>query len=275
MIEGESNTKGEKMSEAKENPGYVDENYLKMAENFTRHVKQRSYELMQIQQGQKVLDVGCGPATDTISLAHLVGSDGLVLGVDYDEGMIIEANHKAKEAAVAEWTRHKQGDATALPFEDGYFDSCRSERMFQHLVNPKQVLSEMTRVTKLDGWIVVVDTDQGAVVIDTPETEIERRLMRFYVEETFNNGYAGRQLYRMFKQQGLLDLTIELFGIPITSYAIMRQASRLDMVEKLAVEAGVITLDELERWRISLEQADSMGVFFGSIPQVMIAGRKP
>lgn len=263
------------MSEAKENPGYVDENYLQMAENFTRHVKQRSYELMQLQQGQKVLDVGCGPATDTISLAHFVGSTGQVFGVDYDEEMIIEANHKAAEADVAEWTKHKQSDATALPFEDGYFDRCRSERMFQHLLNPKQVLSEMTRVTQSDGWIVVVDTDQGAVVIDTPETDIERRLMRFYVEETFNNGYAGRQLYRLFKQQGLLDLKIELFGIPVTSYALMRQASRLDMVEKLAVEAGVITPDELERWRTSLEQADSIGAFFGSVPQIMIAGRKP
>ena len=263
------------MSEAKENPGYVDTNYLQMAEKFTRHVKQRSYELMQVQKGHNVLDVGCGPATDTISLAQLVGSEGQVFGVDYDEEMIIEANHKAAEAGVAEWTRHKQANATALPFEDGYIDSCRSERLFQHLVNPEQVLSEMIRVTQSGGWLVVVDIDLATLSTDTPETEIERRLIRFLAEETVNNGYSGRQLNRLFKQQGLLDLTIELFGIPITSYAIARQSQRLDSTEALALEAGIITPDELERWRTSLEQADSKGEFFCSVNLVMVAGRKP
>ena len=263
------------MSEAKENPGYVDSDYLKMAEKHTRHLKQRSYELMQVQKGHNVLDVGCGPATDTISLAQLVGSEGEVFGVDYDEEMINEAGHKAAEAGVAGWAKHKQSDAAALPFEDGYFDSCRSERLFQHLVNPEPILSEMIRVTQSGGWLVVVDIDRATISIDTPETDIERRLMRFWAEETTNNGYAGRQLNRLFTQQGLLDLTIELFGIPITNYAIARQTQLLDHTEKLAVEAGVITPDELERWRTSLKQAENGGHFFCSVNLVMIAGRKP
>ena len=41
--------------------------------NEYRHDKQRSYELLQRGPGCRVLDLGCGPATDTISPAVLVG----------------------------------------------------------------------------------------------------------------------------------------------------------------------------------------------------------
>jgi hypothetical protein len=36
-------------------------------------------------------------------------------------------------------------DAMPLPFEADYFDSCRSERLLKHLLNPGQALSEMIR----------------------------------------------------------------------------------------------------------------------------------
>ena len=62
------------MAKLKDYSGYVDSEYLKMLARLTKPVKQLTYELMQIEPGHKVLDVGCGPATDTIQLAPLVGS---------------------------------------------------------------------------------------------------------------------------------------------------------------------------------------------------------
>jgi ubiquinone/menaquinone biosynthesis C-methylase UbiE len=205
----------------------------------------------------------------------MVGSKGQVIGVDYDEEMIDQANQKADEANVAEWVSHKHLDATSLPFENDYFDSSRSDRVFQHLLQPKQVLSEMIRVTKSGGWVVIVDPDHGTISIDTPEVDLEQRLLRVRAEKVFNNGFAGRQLYRQFKQQGLQDISIQLFGLPMTDNTIIRQAGLADRVEKVALETGVITPEELERWRMSLEQADEEGVCFASVTLVMVAGRKP
>jgi ubiquinone/menaquinone biosynthesis C-methylase UbiE len=48
--------------------GYVNTEYLQIMSEFVKHLKQHSYMLMQIQPGHKVLDVGCGPASDTIHL---------------------------------------------------------------------------------------------------------------------------------------------------------------------------------------------------------------
>ena len=76
--------------------GYVDPAYLQAAANRVKHIKKVSYERMQIKPGHKVIDVGCGPGTDTITLGRCVGPSGQVVGIDYDEGMIAQAELRAK-----------------------------------------------------------------------------------------------------------------------------------------------------------------------------------
>ncbi len=254
--------------------GYVDPEYLRVIGNQLNHIKQRSYALMQIQPGHKVLDLGCGPGTDTIPLAPLVGVNGQVIGADYDEAMIAEAEQRAEQAGVNTWVRHKRVDAMSLPFETDYFDSCRSERLFQHLPNPAQALSEMTRVTKSGGWVVVLDTDWGSLSTDSDETDIERRLARFLAESFLHNGYSGRKLYRLFKQQNLADISFEVFPVATPNYALARQGTQAERIEQEALKAGVITSEELHRWQTGLEQADSEGIYFSSVNVMLFAGRK-
>jgi ubiquinone/menaquinone biosynthesis C-methylase UbiE len=229
---------------------------------------------MQTDSGHSVLDVGCGPATDTIPLAHLVGPTGQVLGIDWDKSMIFEANKRATEAGVGAWVRHEQEDASSLSFDNCTFNSCRSERLFQHLSDPKQVLSEMIRVTKPSGWIVVAETDWGTLSIDTLETDIERRLTRVLAERIPQNGYAGRQLYRLFTQEHLKDITFEIFPLPSTDYAFFRKAMVMDRVEKEAIEAGIISEDELRKWHLDLERAHNEGTLFACANIVVVAGCK-
>ena len=255
--------------------GYVDTEYLQVMAKFVKHLKQRSYTLMQIETGHKVLDVGCGPGSDTIPLAALVGQTGQVFGVDTDQAMVDEAEQHAAEAGVAAWVRHKLADASSLPFDSNTFDACRSERVFQHLLDPGSVLSEMTRVTKTGGWIVVLDTDWGSMSVDTPEVDIGQRIARAKAERCVYNGYSGRQLYRLFKQQKLAEIVAEVHPLVATDYAFARQTALLDEAEHVALTEGVITAEEVQRWRTSLEQADSAGTFFASVNQVMAVGRKP
>ena len=254
--------------------GYVDPEFLSVIGKLLNHIKQRSYELMQIQPGHKVLDLGCGPGTDTIPLAHLVGANGWVVGVDYDETMISEALQRAEHAGVNAWVEHQCVDAMSLPFATNYFDSCRSERLFQHLHHPELALAEMIRVTKPGGWMVVVDTDWGSLSTDSDEIDIERRLVRFLAESFLHNGYSGRKLYRLFKQQHLADISFEVFPMATPSYALARQGTLAERIEQEALKAGVITSDELNRWQTGLEQADSEGVYFSSVNIMLLAGRK-
>ena len=255
--------------------GYVNIDYLQVTGKFVKHLKQRTYTLMQIQSGQKILDVGCGPASDTISLASLVGQTGQVFGVDSDQAMIDEAEQRADKSGVGAWVKHQCADSGSLPFDTNTFDACRSERLFQHLLNPRQTLSEMVRVTKTGGWIVVLDTDWGTFSVDTEEVDIERRLARVHAERGLHNGYSGRQLYRLFKQQKLTDITVEAHPLLVTDYVFTRQGALLDETEHIALTTGVVTEEELQRWRMSLEAAASSGVYFSTVNQVLAVGRKP
>ena len=254
--------------------GYVDTEYLRVVGALLNQVKQRTYDLMQIRTGHKVLDIGCGPGTDTIPLAHRVGSSGQVCGVDYDQAMVAEADQRAQNAGVSAWVQHKRADALSLPFESGYFDSSRSERMFEHLRHPVQALAEMTRVTKIDGWVVVADADWGTCSTDTTEVDIERRLARFFAEETLYNGYSGRRLFALFKKQGLTDISVEICPVATTNYTFARQILLFDKLEQAALAANIITEAELRRWRTDLEQADAEGRFFNQVCGVLVAGRK-
>ena len=228
---------------------------------------------MQIRTGSRVLDIGCGPGIDTIPLAQFVGPTGQVIGIDIDKEMINLANEKAKEAMVNDWVIHKHFEAEYIPYNSDYFDSCRCERLLQHLLYPERAISEMVRVTKPNGWIVVSDTDHSTLTIDTPDIDIEWKLRRFHTE-LFKNGYIGRQLYRLFKRQNLEDIVIETFPLFSTDYMLTRRIALLDKTEKEALIAGIISDEELKRWHNNLERLANEDVFFASVIMVLIAGRK-
>lgn len=254
-------------------PGYVNEDYLRASAELLHTFKLRTYEKMQIRAGDTLLDVGCGAGADTIPLKDLVGTSGRVVGVDYDSEMLSRAHAKVDPGS-REHLFHFCSDAINLPLASNSFDSCRSERLFQHLKQPELAIEEMLRVTKPGGRVVVLDTDHGTWSVDTPFKDIERRITRFKAENYGNNGFAGRQLYRLFRQAGLKDVTCEIVSGYFTDYKLVRFMFMLDEVEPAAVKAGVISEEELSLWRTSLEKAADGGYFFCSESMVLAVGRK-
>ena len=255
--------------------GYVNAEYLNAAAALVAGVKQQSFERMAVSKGARVLDLGCGPGTDTVALGRIVGPKGEVHGVDYDVAMVREADLRAKADAVDAWVSHHHASATALPWPSGYFDACRSERVFQHLLDPERAFDEILRVTKSGGQVVIIDTDWATLTIDTDETDLERRLVQFHATHMMNNPYSGRHLHRMFHRRGLQDIAVNVHPVFITDVAVARQILRLDHVAVEALAAGVIDAGESLRWQASLSRAATTGGFFASANAVLVSGRKP
>jgi SAM-dependent methyltransferase len=208
-------------------------------------------------------------------LAQIVGKSGQVVGVDHDAAMIAEAERKAEQEGCRSWCRHLQADATSLPLQTSTCDACRSEGLFQHVQDPAAVLAEMVRVTKPGGWIVVFDADWSTLSIDTPEVDLEQRLLRYRLEHLLQSGYVGRQLYGLFRRQQFTDITVELHPLSMTDYSVGRYACHLEVLEADALAAQVITEQELQRWRQRLERAQAEGAFYSHILGVLVAGRTP
>lgn len=255
--------------------GYVDPAYLDAAARLAADGKRRSHARLGLFAGASVLDVGCGPATDTLSLAALVGPSGRVAGVDHDAAMVAEADRRAAAAGVDAYVRHHVGDATALPFADAEFDAARSERLFLHLSDPERAVAEMVRVTRPGGRIVLMDTDWGTRSVDTPEMELERRMARVLADLCLANGYSGRRLYGMAVRAGLAEVEVDLVPLYVTDYGLWRLLSRMDVAGEQAVRAGAMTAHEVRRLDESWRALGDAGTFFALTTMVLVAGRRP
>ncbi len=126
---------------------------LQRAEAFNRAYKRRTFELLDIRPSHRILDVGCGTGDDALEMAELVGVDGKVVGIDYSRTMVEEACERGRASSLPVEFLH--GHAHQLPLPDGSFDHCRADKTFQHLPEPERALSEMIRVTKPEGRLLV------------------------------------------------------------------------------------------------------------------------
>jgi len=70
--------------------------------------------------------------------------------------MLVEARNQTRTNASIEV---RPGDATHLDLEETSIDGSWCERLFQHLTKPAAAMSELERVTRPGGRIVVIDTD--------------------------------------------------------------------------------------------------------------------
>jgi demethylmenaquinone methyltransferase/2-methoxy-6-polyprenyl-1,4-benzoquinol methylase len=101
-----------------------------------------------VQPGDRVLDACCG--TGDLAIAAL-GAGGRVTGLDFSERMLERARSKSAEV---EWV---QGDALALPFSDGSFDSATVGFGVRNLDDLERGLAELRRVLRPGGRLAILE----------------------------------------------------------------------------------------------------------------------
>lgn len=261
------------MSEVKENKAFVTSEYLKKVAEDAKLIKKKSYELMEIHADSQVLDVGCGPATDTIALSKYIGAKGRIVGIDNDPQMIKTANLELTQNKITKNVKHIQGDAKSLPFTDNEFDRVHAERLFQ--VFPKSddalVFAEMNRVLRSNGRMVIADADWGSVSINFSDNALERKLTTFFAAKMRPNGFAGRELMELLKNNNFGEIIVEV--IPFVT----RDFSKTPFGDWLTTEAlknKIATQKELYQWNQELTKKTDEATFFSYVNMVIVAGRK-
>lgn len=114
-------------------------------------------EWLNIPQDGIVLDVGCGPASVTASLARATGPDGLVLGADRSEAMLARAVRAESGPQIG----FLHADAQRLPLRDQTVDAVISLAVLQLVPDPARALGEMARVLRPGGRLVVMVPTAG------------------------------------------------------------------------------------------------------------------
>lgn len=261
------------MTEVKENKGYVSAEYLKKAAQDVKHIKTRSYQLMQIKSDSHVLDVGCGPAIDTIPLSNFIGEKGRIVGIDSDPEMIKKADLEIKQQNIPKPVKHLLGNAQKLPFADQEFDCVHAERLFQVLPQTASnaVFGEMNRVLKSKGRMVIVDTDWATASVNFSDNELERKLITFFATKMRPNGYAGRQLLELLKDSDYEEVTVEIFPNITRDF---NKTPFSGWLTKEALENNVASKKELDQWNEELKEKTEQGTFLSYVSMLIVAGTK-
>jgi ubiquinone/menaquinone biosynthesis C-methylase UbiE len=118
--------------------------------------KRRLIARASIQDGQQVLDLGCGTGTLTLMVKRL-HPQAEVTGLDGDPEVLSIAKVKAEKAGLAITWDH--GMADKLPYPDKRYDRVLSSLMVHHLTRDRKrsAFAEALRVLKPGGEFHLVD----------------------------------------------------------------------------------------------------------------------
>jgi len=109
-------------------------------------------EMLELGEGDKVLDVACGPGNFTREFAR--AEDVLAVGTDASAAMLARAVHETRADNVA----YVRADASAMPFIDSCFDAVCCFAALYLIEEPMKALDEIARVLAPGGRVALLSS---------------------------------------------------------------------------------------------------------------------
>jgi len=142
----------------------ISENYdgLNRVISFGRDVywRKKVVRIVQNKFPDSILDIATGTGDLAIQLAKTGASR--IVGLDISPGMLAIGQKKVREKALTDQIRMMIGDSEALPFDDAVFDVITVAFGVRNFEDLEKGLSEIYRVLKPGGMLVVLETSVPA-----------------------------------------------------------------------------------------------------------------
>jgi demethylmenaquinone methyltransferase/2-methoxy-6-polyprenyl-1,4-benzoquinol methylase len=135
--------------------------------------KRTAVRMLNLQPGDRVLDVCGGTADLALRAARAIGRDGRVIVYDINWAMMAAGWPKVANSPLAPRIGYIQGDAERLPCPDLSFDAAMVGFGIRNLTHPQIGFQEMFRILKPGGQIMCLEFSR-------PKTAWFRRLYDFY-----------------------------------------------------------------------------------------------
>ncbi|WP_432797497.1 class I SAM-dependent methyltransferase [Poriferisphaera sp. WC338] len=119
--------------------------YRKAAGSYQRHVDEVGGL-----DGKTILDFGCGWGGETVWLGERAKA---AMGCDINKSALRDANDFARQMGAGN-VKFAESGVNGLPYEDETFDAIFSTNVFEHVMQPAAMLSEIRRVLKPGGRFV-------------------------------------------------------------------------------------------------------------------------
>ena len=157
---------------------------------FTDTIRNRLLEHAMLTELHIVADIGAG--TGYVSEVFSPGARS-VIGIDFSKEMLLQANKKLSILASV-------GEMKELPLKSRSVDRVLGNMILHHAADPGSVVSEMTRVLKPDGLLLISD--------------MFSHTYEFLCEEQHDLwlGFDGKKIMRWFAAAGLDQITVKPVG---------------------------------------------------------------
>ncbi len=182
-----------------------------------RHKLMAKQLVEKIPANGKVLEIAPGPGYFCIELAKL--GNYKITGLDISKSFVEIARKNAAEVGLK--IDFREGNASAMPFEDHMFDFTFCQAAFKNFSEPVKAIAEMYRVLRPGGLSVIADLRRDA----SPE-EIDRevkdmglsRINEFLVKWTFDqmllkSAYNVDEIKTMVSQTPFGNCKIKMDGV--------------------------------------------------------------
>ncbi len=125
-----------------------------------------------IQEGDSVLDVGCGAGVDTLIAAMMVGARGKVAGIDLVHEMLETAKENLSKTSLRN-VEFLESSAESLSFPDKSFDAVISNGVINLVPDKAKALREIFRVLKPKGRLMIADQILAAEISSDIRSMVE------------------------------------------------------------------------------------------------------
>lgn len=149
----------------------------------------------------KILDVGCGTGIAYEVISNEFNSFGYV-GIDLSDDMISVGRSRYPGATL------NVMDCEKLKFKDSSFDIVFARSILHHVPHPDIAASEMIRVVKKDGMIIVSEPHRNFMT--SLPREISKSLTGHFDKDHTN--FTMKEIVNMFRESSMTILKREYFG---------------------------------------------------------------
>jgi len=165
------------------------------------------------QAGERILDIAAGTGTSSAAIAR---SGARVIAFDFSAGMIEEGRKRHPELEFV------QGDAQQLPFGDDEFDAVTISFGLRNVEDPRLALSEMYRVLKPGGRLVVCEFSRPPIgVLRAAYFTYLQKVMPVIAGAASTNPDAYRYLFESiadWPEQAVLSQWLRAAGFTRVAY---------------------------------------------------------
>jgi ubiquinone/menaquinone biosynthesis C-methylase UbiE len=160
----------------------------------------RVVELSNVENGAKVLDVGCG--TGLLSLKFLEKADCFITAVDSSPEMLSIFGDKIKKLSLSDRISCKLEDATLLDFKPDSFDVVASTVALHHLKDKSPAIEKIHGVLKPEGRFILGDIDMDTTGKVTDPKRLQRMLEWLTEEFVLALTWGGTEAFSRMYDNG-------------------------------------------------------------------------